>query len=194
MYALEWFPQPATPHVEVFASWARPAMYRAYDRAPFAQLPPEDLARLSADPELRSRYCELCVHLLLPWLRRVREIFATKSHLNESLPPERLDSMLSGVGRGWEAVVGTLTVLYFQMGVYAAQFESLAARWEGERFDLLQPEWASPHIILVMLNVQLLKVVAAKEVCAAPPMPARLRRRGMPPVGRCDLSAAAAAG
>jgi hypothetical protein len=130
MYALEWFPQPATPHVEVFGSATSPAYYVAIGRAPYSQLPPEDLALLADDPGLRSRYCELCVHLLLPGLRRLYDILATKSHLNESLPPERLDPVFPGVGRGWKALIGSLTLVYSQMRVHAAQFESLAARWE----------------------------------------------------------------
>ena len=85
--------------------------------------------------------------------------------MNESLPPERLDPLLParavpGVGRGWQAVVGTLTVLCYQLGVFAAQFESLAARWGRERFDLLQPDWASPHNILLAFNTELNKAAA----------------------------------
>jgi hypothetical protein len=163
MYALEWENQPATPHVEVYGTSASPTMYAAWGRAPFSQLPPEDLALL-ADPALRTRYCELCVHMLLPGLRRLCDIFVTKSHLNESLSPERLDSVLPGVGRGWKALLGSLSNVFCQMGVHAAQFESLAARWEAEQFDLLQPEWASSHFILAMLNVEMTKVVASKEV------------------------------
>ena len=59
-------------------------------------------------------------------------------HLNEGLAPARLDPVLPGIGRGWASLVGSLSVLYFQLGVYVGQFESLAARWEEERFNLLQ--------------------------------------------------------
>ena len=70
---------------------ANPAMYAAYGRAPYAQLPPQDLALLAADPALRSRYGELAATVLLPPLRRLHQIFSTKSHLNESLAPARRD-------------------------------------------------------------------------------------------------------
>jgi hypothetical protein len=43
---------------------------------------------------------------------------------------------------------GTLTSVYYMFRVYAAQFESLAGRWEEKRFDLLQPDSPGPHFIL----------------------------------------------
>ena len=46
-------------------------MFTAFGRAPYAQLPPEDLALLAADPALRARYCELAATVLLPPLRRL---------------------------------------------------------------------------------------------------------------------------
>ena len=110
-------------------------MYVAFRRAPYAQLPPEDLALLAANPAVRSRYCELATTVLLPPLRRLSLLIATKMHLNESLAPARLDPLLPGIGRGWHSLLGTLSVLSRQLYVYAAQFESLAGRWEEERFD-----------------------------------------------------------
>ena len=97
-----------------------PAMYAAIGRAPHAQLPPEDIALLAADATLRSRYCELVATVLLPPLRRLSLLFATKSHLNESLAPTRLDPALPGIGRGWTSLVGSLSLLYFQLHVYTA--------------------------------------------------------------------------
>ena len=61
-------------------------------------------------------------------------------------------------------MVGALAALCYQMGVFAAQFESLAARWEGERFDLLQPDWASPRNVLLAFNTELDKAAGAKEI------------------------------
>ena len=102
--------------------------------------------------------------LLLPPLRRLSEIIATKSHLNESLAPTRLDPLLPGIGRNWASLVGTLSFLYCQLRVYAAQFESLAGRWEQERFDLLQPDSPGLHPILTVLLIEQLKDVSTKEV------------------------------
>jgi hypothetical protein len=53
--------------------------------------------------------------------------------------------------------------MYFQLYVYAAQFESLLARWPEERFDLLQPDTPSVHFILIFLSVEQVKDVAAKK-------------------------------
>jgi hypothetical protein len=133
-------------------------------RAPFSKLPPEDIALLDADAALRSRYCELALTVLLPPLRRVSEILATKLHLNESLAPARLDPLLPGIGRDWTSFAGPLTSVYDMFRVYTAQFESLARRWEEEHFDLLQPDSPGVHFILALLNVEQLKDVATKEV------------------------------
>jgi hypothetical protein len=55
-------------------------------------------------------------------------------------------------------------MLYFQFNVYAGQFESLVARWEEGRFDLLQPDAPGLHYILNFLTAEQLKDVATKEV------------------------------
>jgi hypothetical protein len=102
--------------------------------------------------------------VLLPPLRRLSVIFATKGHLNESLAPARLDPLLPGIGRGWGSLVGTLTILYYQLLVHVAQFESLLGRWEEERFDLLQPDAPGLHHILIFLNIEQLKDVSTKEL------------------------------
>jgi hypothetical protein len=133
-------------------------------RAPYAQLPPEDLALLAADPALRSRYCELAVTVLLAPLRRLSLLISTKMYLNESLAPARLDALLPGIGRGWTSLLGTLTALFHQLAVYVGQFESLATRWSEERFDLLQPDTGGLHHILLLLMMEQLKDVSKKEV------------------------------
>ena len=152
-----------SPYIDLVVV-ANPALYAAYGRAPYAQLPPEDLALLATDPALRSRYCELATTVLLPPLRRLRQIFSTKSHLNESLAPTRLDPGLPGIARSWASLLGTLSALYFNFGPYVAQFESLLARWQEERFDLLQPDAPGIHIILEILVAEQLKDVSTKEM------------------------------
>jgi hypothetical protein len=163
LYGYEFYPQPATPYINLFVL-PNPAMFAAWGAAPYAQLPPQDLALLAADPALRSRYCELATTVLLPPLRRLSLLIATKMHLNESLAPARLDSLLPGIGRGWASLLGTLSVLYVQLGVYAAQFESLAGRWSEERFDLLQPDAPGVHLALNVLSNEQIKDVATKEL------------------------------
>jgi hypothetical protein len=161
---MEWFPQPATPYIDLPGFATSPAYYAALGRAPYAELPPEDIALLAADPARRARYCELALTVLLPPLRRMSEILATKSHLNESIAPTRLDPLLPGIGRDWTSYIGTLSNLYFVMRVYTAQFESLAGRWEEERYDLLQPDSPGLHHILMFLITEQIKVVSKKEV------------------------------
>ena len=150
-------------YIELF-NMTNPAMYAAIGRAPHAQLPPEDIALLAADATLCSRYCELAATVLLPPLRRLSLLFATKCHLNESIAPARLYSVLPGIGRGWAELAGTLSVLYHELYVYAGQFESLLARWSEERFDLLQPNTPGLHHILQLLMIEQIKDVSKKEL------------------------------
>jgi hypothetical protein len=161
---MEWFPQPATPYIDLPGFFTTPAYYAALGHAPCAQLPPEDIALLAADPALRSRYCELACTALLPPLRRISKILATKSHLNESIVPTRLDPLASGIGRDWTSYMGTLSNVYVLVRVYAAQFESLAGRWEEERYDLLQPDSPGLHHIMMFWFVEQVKDVGKKEV------------------------------
>jgi hypothetical protein len=164
LYACEWSPQPATPHIDLPGFITNPAHYVAVGRAPYAELPPEDIALLGADPALRSRYCELALTVLLPPLQRMSEIFATKSHLNEGIAPARLDPLLPGIGRDWTSYLGTMSSVYLAGRVYAAQFESLVGRWEEERFDLLQPDSPGLHLVMMFLILEQLKDVGKKEV------------------------------
>jgi hypothetical protein len=85
-------------------------------------------------------------------------------HLNEGLAPTRLDPVLPGIGRDWTSLVGTLSLLYFQLQIYAGQFESLVGRWEEERFDLLQPDLPGLHHILMLLSAEQIKDVGTKEL------------------------------
>jgi hypothetical protein len=163
LYCFGHTPQPATPYIDLYVV-KNPAMWAAMGQAPYAEMTPEDLALLAGDPALRSRYCELAVTVLLPSLRRLSLVFATKYHHYESTSPARRDTLFPGVKRDWAALVGTLVVLYQQFYVYAAQFESLAARWEEERFDLLQPDLPSVHFILTRLSAEQTKDVATREV------------------------------
>jgi hypothetical protein len=163
MYSIECAPQPATPYSDLVDN-INPDTLAAFGRAPYAQLPPEDLALLAADQALRSRYCELVVKVLLPPLQRLGLLIVTKMLLNESLAPARLDALLPGIGRTWASLVGTLSLLFWQLGVYVGQFESLVGRWEEERFDLLQPDTPGVHVILTFLSTEQSKDVAAKEM------------------------------
>ena len=61
-------------------------------------------------------------------------------------------------------MLGTLTALFHQLRVYAGQFESLAGRWEQERFDLLQPDTPGLHHILQGLSIEQIKDVSTKEL------------------------------
>jgi hypothetical protein len=61
-------------------------------------------------------------------------------------------------------VLGTLIVLFYQLHVYAAPFESLAVRWGEERFDLLQPDSPGVHSILNYLGAEQIKDLSTQEL------------------------------
>jgi hypothetical protein len=164
LYAMEWFSQPATPHIDLPGFLTSPAHFAAMGRAPYAELPPEDIALLGADLALRSRYCELALTVLLPPLRRMSEILATNFHLNEGIAPARLDPLMPGIGRDWTSYIGTMSNVYYDLRIYVAQFESLAGRWEEERYDLLQPDIPGLHVVMLFLIVEQMKDVGKKEV------------------------------
>ena len=77
-YAVEFVSPPAQPHATVYYA-GNPKMYKALTASPFAgTLPPDDLARLAADPTKRARWVELATHTLLPVLRELVPIIQTK--------------------------------------------------------------------------------------------------------------------
>ena len=92
-YAIEFVSPPTQPHAAVFYA-ANPKTYKAIAASPFAcTLPPNDLARLAADPTKRARWVELATHTLLPVLRELVPIIqtkvrrATRAHSPQRGPP-----------------------------------------------------------------------------------------------------------
>jgi hypothetical protein len=77
-YAIEFVSPPTQPHVTVYYG-TNPKMFKAVAASPFGcTLPPDDLARLAADPAKRARWVELATHTLLPVLRKLVPIIETK--------------------------------------------------------------------------------------------------------------------
>ena len=77
-FAYEFVSPPAQLHATVFYT-ANPKSIKAIAASPFAgTLPPDDLARLAADPTKRARWVELATHTLLPLLRELVPIIQTK--------------------------------------------------------------------------------------------------------------------
>jgi hypothetical protein len=62
--------------------------------------------------------------------------------------------VLPGIGRGRASLVGTLSLVFWQLGVYAGQFESVVERWKEEQFDL----------VLGLLCLEQIKDVGTKEL------------------------------
>ena len=77
-HAVEFVSPPAQPHATVFIA-GNPKNWKANAASPFAgTLPPDDLARLAADPTKRARWVELATHTLLPVFRELVPIIQTK--------------------------------------------------------------------------------------------------------------------
>ena len=78
-YAVEFVSPPTQPHATV-ENGGNPKMVKAGTASPFVgTLPPNDLARLAADPTKRARWVELATHTLLPLLRELVPIIHTKA-------------------------------------------------------------------------------------------------------------------
>jgi hypothetical protein len=77
-YAIEFVSPPTQPHATVWYN-GNPKLYTASAASPFCgTLPPDDLARLAADPTKRARWVELATHTLIPLLRKLVPIVETK--------------------------------------------------------------------------------------------------------------------
>ena len=77
-YAVEFVSPPAQPHATV-ENTGNPKVFKAVAASPFGgTLPPDDVARLVADPTKRARWVELATHTLLPVLRELVPIIQTK--------------------------------------------------------------------------------------------------------------------
>ena len=84
IYASEWFSPPTQPYATV-AMLGNPKGWKLAPSNPFGStLPPEDLARLAADPTRRARWEELVVHTVLPPLRELLPVIQTKVIINQS--------------------------------------------------------------------------------------------------------------
>ena len=77
-YAIEFVSPPTQPHATVWYG-GNPKLFKALAASPFiCTLPPDDLARLAADPTKRARWVELATHTMIPPLRELVPIILTK--------------------------------------------------------------------------------------------------------------------
>ena len=160
LYSIEFVAQPETPYVEMF----NPLNYfAAHGKNPLVKIPPEDIDMLAADPAKRQRWAELCEHVLIPPLRRMSVVLATKSHLSESTATDVLNGMMPGIGRDW-SFLGTTSVLFYTLQIFLGQFESLLVCWARGEWERLQPSAPGVHFGLqVLVVVHMLKAVSTKE-------------------------------
>ena len=160
LYSIEFVAQPETPYVEMLNLTE---YFAAHGKNPLVKIPPEDIDMLAADPAKRQRWAELCEHVLIPPLRRMSVVLATKSHLSESTATDVLNGMMPGIGRDW-SFLGTTSNFFNGMQVYLGQFESLLVCWARGEWERLQPSAPSVHFGLqVLVVVHMLKAVSTKE-------------------------------
>ena len=77
-YAMQWISPPTQPYVAAL-NLGNPESMKRVAASPFYNtLPPADLARLAADPTKQARWTNLVLHTLLPPLRELSVIFASK--------------------------------------------------------------------------------------------------------------------
>jgi hypothetical protein len=151
---------------------------------------------LAADPTKQARWTNLVLHTLLPPLRELSVIVASKVrhicpfhrpartlepfadlgrgtgaqlHLKESVKADVLNAIFPGLGHDWsELSFGTTTQLFYLTANYATQWEAIATCWAEGDYTLLQP--AEPcwvHQLIVIVNIMLQTVTAKElELCA----------------------------
>ena len=162
LYSIEFVAQPETPYVEMFAVHGN-EYFAAHGKNPLVKIPPEDIDMLAADPAKRQRWAELCEHVLIPPLRRMSVVLATKSHLSESTATDVLNGMMPGIGRDW-SFLGTTSALFNTLQIFLGQFESLLVCWARGEWERLQPSAPGVHFgLLVLVAVHMLKAVSTKE-------------------------------
>ena len=162
LYSVEFVAQPATPRIQIL-NITNPAGWNAAGRMPYYKLAPEDVTLLESNPAKRERYSELVAHCMLPPLRHLTEMLTFKRHLNESIKPQQLATNMPQFGRDF-SFLGSTSEIYNHTVQYAAEFESVAARWARDDWGMLEPATSSPHTCLLMLLLEVLKAVGAKEV------------------------------
>jgi hypothetical protein len=163
LYSIEFVAQPETPYVEIVGMFQKFETFAAHGKNPLVKIPPEDIDMLAADPAKRQRWAELCEHVLIPPLRRMSVVLATKSHLSESTATDVLNGMMPGIGRDW-SFLGTTSVLFYTLQIYLGQFESLLVCWARGEWKRLQPSAPGVHFGLqVLVVVHMLKAVSTKK-------------------------------
>jgi hypothetical protein len=76
--AVEFVSPPAQPHATVYYA-GNPKVFKAIAASPFyCTLPPDDVARLAADPTKGARWVELATHTMIPVLRELVPVIQTK--------------------------------------------------------------------------------------------------------------------
>jgi hypothetical protein len=192
-YAIEFVSPPTQPHVTVENGGNLKAI-KAIAASPFmCTLPPDDVARLAADPTKRARWVELATHTLLPVLRELAPIIQTKvrrvthcalaagqpitccavvfelgaswqMHLAELPKPAVLNNMLPGLGRDWTEILASMNNVYYRTAQYVMEWEAVTARWAADDHTLLQPAEPCWVIPLMYVGNMLKQTVAKKEL------------------------------
>jgi hypothetical protein len=78
MWAFEFVSPPTQPYVTILKN-GNPDVFKAIAANPMFGLPPEDLARLAADPATRARWVELATHTMIPPLRALVLVIQTQA-------------------------------------------------------------------------------------------------------------------
>jgi hypothetical protein len=198
-YAMQWISPPTQPYVAVY-NIGNPEVMRRVAANPFIHtLPPADLVRLAADPTRQARWTNLVLHTLLPPLRELSVIFASKVrhicsfhrpvrtlepfadlgrrtgaqlHLKESVKADVLNAIFPGLGHdSSELLFGTTTNLFYLTANYATQWEAIATCWSEGDYTLLQPTEPSCLAQLLAVVSMMQQTVTAKELelCALRP-------------------------
>jgi Flp pilus assembly CpaE family ATPase len=139
-------------------------MWRALAQIPIWHLVTDaDAEILMGDEAKRQLYADLVEHTIVPPLRELANIVATKMHLASLFNIAKLDKMLPGLGQSW-ACKATLYNIFVDQAVYARQFQAVSAWMQAGDWSLLCPTSPDMSVVLSFTILQMKEAAGKKEL------------------------------
>jgi hypothetical protein len=159
----EWIALPANPTVKTF-NCTNPKSWRAIAINPFWKIVSDtDVEMLMGDEAKRQLYADLVEHTIVPPLRELANIVATKMHLASLFNVAKLDKMLPGLGQSW-ACKGALYQIFVDQAIYARQFQAVSTRMQAGDWSMLCPPTPDMSVVLSFAILQMKEAAGEKEL------------------------------
>ena len=115
-----------------------------------------DFDMLVADHAKRQRWADLCEHVLIPPLRRMSVVIATKSHLMESTATDVLNKVMPALERQVPCLWSTNILGPIRVAILVC--------WARGEWERMQPSAPGVHFgLAILVGIHMLKAVSTKE-------------------------------